>query len=133
MTNVEIILWSLLFFGLIGGLLLAIFGPKNPPVDPKAVEEFYTLRKVIDQWLFYNNNSQNRRDVLFEFYRPENRVMLQCPYLEEFEVGFRYEDTGHLLNVYYGRTYIESKVVDKEQLKGCGYFVIRFGKTKLQG
>jgi hypothetical protein len=129
MTNSEIILWSLLFLGLIGGLLLAILGPKQPPVDPKAVEEFHTLRKVIDQWLFYSN-SQNRREVLFEFYRPENRVQLQCPYLEEFEVEFRYEDTGHLLNVYYGRTYTESKVVDKEQLKGCGYFVLRFGKLK---
>lgn len=132
MTNVEIFLWLLLFFGLIGGVLLAIWGPKIPPVDPKAVEEFHTLRKVIDHWLLYNN-SRGRREVLFEFYRPENRVMLQCPYLEEFEVEYRYEDTGHLLNVYYGRTYIESKVVDKEQLKDCGYFVIRFGKTKLQG
>lgn len=132
MTNVEIILWLLLFFALIGGLMFTIFNTKQPPVDPKAVEEFYTLRKVIDQWLFYNN-SQGRREVLFEFYRPENRVMLQCPYLEEFEVEYRYEDTGHLLNVYYGRSYIESKVVYKEQLKGCGYFVIRVGKTKLQG
>lgn len=132
MTNSEIILWLLLVLGLIGGLLLVILGPKQPPVDPKAVEEFHTLRKVIDHWLFYNN-SQGSREVLFEFYRPENRVILRCPYLEEFEVEFRYEDTGHLLNVYYGRTYVESKVVDKEQLKGCGYFVIRFGKTKLQG
>lgn len=129
MTHGEIILWSLLFLGLTGGLMLAILGPKQLPVDPKAVEEFHTLRKVIDQWLFYNN-SQGNREVVFDFYRPENRVMLQCPYLEELEVEFRYEDTCHLLNVYYGRTYIESKVVDKEQLKGCGYFVIRLGKLK---
>ena len=131
MTNAEIILWSMLFLGLIGGLLLAI-KLQQPYVDPKAVEEFHTLRKVIDQWLFYNS-SQCEREVLFEFYRPENRAMLRYPYLEEFEVEFRYEGTGHLLNVYYGRTYIESKVVDVEQLNGCGYFVIRFGKTKLQG
>ena len=129
MTNVEIILWSLLVLGLIGGILLAIFGPKNPPVDPKAVEEFHTLRKVIDQWLFYSN-TQNKRDVLFEFYRPETRIQLQCPYLEEFEVEFRYADTARLLNVYYGRAYIESKVTDEETLKGCGYFVVRFGKLK---
>lgn len=128
MTNIEIFLWLFLFFGLIGGLLFAILH-KHPYVDPKAVEEFYTLRKVIDQWLFYSN-SQNRREVLFEFHRPETRVKLQYPYLEELEVEFRYEDTARLLNVYYGRSFIESKVVDEETLKGCGYFVIRFGKLK---
>lgn len=132
MNGMEIFLFVLLAIGLILGFMYYfyyVWKNPTPKVDPRAVAEFYALQSVIDQWLFYNN-SQTPREVLFEFYKPESRTKLQHPYLEELEVEFRHYETALLLNLYYGRTYTDSKVVNVETLVDYKYFVVRFGKVK---
>ena len=133
MTGKEIFLFVLLVISLILGFVYyVLYVRKNPTpkVDPQAVAEFYALQSVIDQWLLHNN-TQTPREVMFEFYKSESRTKLQYPYLEELEVEFRHYETALLLNLYYGRTYTDSKVVNVETLVDYNYFVVRFGKVKL--
>ena len=93
------------------------------PVEARV--EFELLKDVINNWL-QANNSQNNREVMLRFYKPETMIQPKYPYLEELPLAYKYGQTTELLRRYYMRSFDVPNTT--EDLTGCRHVVVSFGK-----
>lgn len=96
-------------------------------IPMEARIEFEILRDIINDWLRINN-SLNNREVVLRFYKPETMIQPKYPYLEELSLEYKYDATTELLRRYYMRSF--DVPYSTENLKGCRYVVVSFGKMK---
>ena len=93
----------------------------------EARVEFEILKGIINDWLRINN-SQNNREVVVRFYKPETMIQPKYPYMDELSLEYKYAATTELLRRYYMRSF--DVPYSTENLKGCRYVVVSFGKMK---
>lgn len=91
----------------------------------EARVEFELLKDIINDWL-RANNSQNNREVVLRFYKPETMIQTKYPYMEELSLKYKYGATTELLRRYYMRSFEVPN--STEDLTGCRYVVVSFGK-----
>lgn len=96
-------------------------------IPMEARIEFELLKDIINDWLRINN-SLNNREVVLRFYKPETMIQPKYPYLEELSLEYKYGETTELLRRYYMRSFDVPN--STENLKGCRYVVVSFGKMK---
>lgn len=96
-------------------------------IPMEARVEFELLKDIINDWLRVNN-SLNNREVEVRFYKPETMIQPKYPYLEELSLEYKYGETTELLRRYYMRSFDVPN--STENLKGCRYVVVSFGKMK---
>lgn len=125
--NNEIILHIIVCVGIIGLFILVFWRSTKDYIPNEARLEFEILKDIINDWLRINN-SQNNREVALRFYKPEVMIQPKYPYMEELSLKYKYDATTELLRRYYMRSF---DVPDStENLKGCRYVVVSFGKMK---
>lgn len=93
------------------------------PIEARV--EFELLKDIINDWLRVNN-SQNNREVVLRFYKPETMIQSKYPYMEELSLKYKYGATTELLRRYYMRSF--EVPPSTENLDGCRYVVVSFGK-----
>lgn len=125
--NNEMILHIIVCIGIIGVFILVFRCTTKDYIPMEARVEFELLKDIINDWL-RTNNSQNNRDVVLRFYKPETMIHPKYPYIEELSLNYKYDATTELLRGYYMRSF---DVPDStENLNGCRYVVVSFGKMK---
>lgn len=105
--------------------ILCFYFSTKDYIPMEARVEFELLKDIINDWLRVNN-SQNNREVVLRFYKPETMIQSKYPYMEELSLKYKYGATTELLRRYYMRSFEVPN--STEDLTGCRYVVVSFGK-----
>lgn len=125
--NNEMILHIIVCIGIIGLFILVFRCITKDYIPVEAKVEFELLIGIINDWL-RTNNSQNNREVVLRFYKPETMIQPKYPYMEELSLNYKYGATTELLRRYYMRSF--EVPPSTENLDGCRCVVVSFGKMK---